>query len=179
MGEDKSQLLFGGRTLVDLTREKLKRVANEVRIVGPKKKFGDEALEDVFVERGPLGGIHAALVSSPVELNLALAVDLPFVQEDLLRYLIQEGMQSDAVAVVPKTVDGFQPLCALYRNSFAKNAEGALRDGRNKIDALFSEVPVRVIDETELARAGIAVEQFRNVNTRADLEAARMHFVAQ
>jgi molybdopterin-guanine dinucleotide biosynthesis protein A len=46
-------------------------------------------------------------------------------------------------------------------------------EGRNKIDALFSRVGTRVIDEQELARAGFSGKSFRNLNTLEEFEQAK------
>jgi molybdopterin-guanine dinucleotide biosynthesis protein A len=179
MGEDKAGLLLSGQPMINLARQKLQAVAAEVRIVGPKKKFGSEAIEDIFPDCGPLAGIHAALMASTAALNIVLAVDLPFIEPHLLRHLVGRAEQSAATVVVPQTADGYQPLCAVYRQSFGALAAEALKARRYKIDALFRREHVLVIDQTELLKAGIAVQQFQNVNTPADLRAARMQFAAK
>jgi inner membrane transporter RhtA len=119
-----------------------------------------------------VGGVGAALRSSASDLNLFLAVDMPFVQKRFLKYLVSEAEKCNAQATVPRAAGNWQPLCAVYRKAFADLAEPALRSGRNKIDALFREVPVRLIAEDELERAGFAPELFRNLNTPEDLRAA-------
>ena len=67
---------------------------------------------------------------------------------------------------------GWQPLCAVYRRSFAEGAETALRAGHNKIDRLFDLLEIRVIDEDELVGAGFSPDIFRNLNTPEELEGA-------
>jgi molybdopterin-guanine dinucleotide biosynthesis protein A len=66
---------------------------------------------------------------------------------------------------------GFQPLCAIYRRSFAVLAEEALRAGKYKIDALFAVVTTRVIEEEELRAAGFSPRLFANLNTPEDVRA--------
>src|SRR5437899_1580697 len=80
MGRDKAFLQLGDRTLLLRALDLASTVAAEVRIVGDATKlaaFGP-VVEDVYRERGPLAAIHAALLSTTTELNLMLAVDLPF-----------------------------------------------------------------------------------------------------
>jgi molybdopterin-guanine dinucleotide biosynthesis protein A len=81
---------------------------------------------------------------------------------------------SSASAVVPRAAGGWQPLCAVYRRSFAEGAETALRAGHNKIDRLFDLLEIRVIDEDELVRAGFSLDIFRNLNTPEELEVANL-----
>ena len=80
----------------------------------------------------------------------------------------------EAVITLPRSGGGLQPLCAVYRRDFAAIAERALQQGRNKIDAAFTEVQVRVIDESELTRFAFSPAMFDNLNTREEVERARM-----
>ncbi|MBV9340494.1 MAG: molybdenum cofactor guanylyltransferase [Acidobacteria bacterium] len=175
MGSDKAFLAVGGRTLLERAFELASSVAAEVRVVAPLLKcssFGT-LVKDIFPGRGPLGGIHAALSSSPSDWNLILAVDLPFVEKGFLNYLVGEAQRSQAVVTVPRTGGRFEPLCAVYRKQFAGPAESALAQGRNKIDALFPSLTLRVIDDAEMARRGHNLGMFRNLNTPEDWEQAR------
>ena len=173
MGEDKASLRLEGHSLLDIACRKLLAITSEVFIVGSRKQFGAEAIEDIFADRGPLGGIHAALALGHAELNLVMAVDLPFVEDKFLGYLAREAKASDAVVTLPRTADGWQPLCAVYRQSFLLPAEKALRAGHNKIDHLFKEISLRIIDEVELRGAGFSPEMFDNLNTPGDATRAR------
>ena len=176
MGEDKAFLRLGGCTLLERALELLRDLAGNAWIVGNRAKFAafGPVIEDLYAERGPLGGIHAALTQTATDLSLMVAVDLPFVQADLLNYLITRARETAAVVVVPKAGGGLQPLCAVYRRAFAEAAERSLRAGKNRIDSLFPEVKTRVIDQEELMQNGFSEEMFRNVNTPQDWREARL-----
>jgi molybdopterin-guanine dinucleotide biosynthesis protein A len=173
-GKDKVFLEFGGQTLLDRALSVMGTVCDRVTIVGDPAKFTkyESVVPDIFPGCGPLAGIHAALLHSSAELNLMLAVDMPFVSRELLALLFAAAEESDAVIIVPRSVRGLQPLCAVYRRDFLPVAEQALRAGKYKIDATFSDVSVRVIKEGELAAAGFAERSFFNVNTPQDRLAA-------
>jgi molybdopterin-guanine dinucleotide biosynthesis protein A len=177
MGADKAFVRLGGRTLLDRVQGLARSLTSDVRIIGDPAKFAAFApvVQDVFRECGPLAGIHAALRASSRELNLILAVDVPFVSLPLLQYLIERARNSaTATVTVTQAGGGWQPLCAVYRREFADAAEQALRAGRHKIDALFEATPTQVIKEDELEAAGFSAEMFRNLNTREELEAAQV-----
>ena len=80
-GGDKAFLEFGGQTLLDRALTVMGEVCDRVAIVGDPARFTNygSVVADIFQGCGPLGGIHAALVHPPAELNLMLAVDMPFV----------------------------------------------------------------------------------------------------
>jgi molybdopterin-guanine dinucleotide biosynthesis protein A len=175
MGADKAFMDFGGRTLLDSAIGVMREVCPNLIIVGDPAKFATygEAVPDRYRGCGPLAGIHAALLHSSAELNLVLAVDMPFVSRELLAFLLAGASETEDIVVVPRTAKGFQPLCAVYRRAFATAAEEALRAGKYKIDSVFSGVAVRFIEAEELARAGFSEREFFNVNTPGDLRTAQ------
>lgn len=174
MGTDKASLQFEGRTLLARALDLLRALTPEVRIVGPAAKFAPygRVIEDVYPGRGPLAGIHAALSASTTELNLILAVDLPFATEALLRFIVEQARAADAVVTVPRIAGGYQPLCAVYRRAFVPLAQAALEAGRNKIDALFAGTTTRILGEPELSRFAFSAAMFDNLNTPEDLRRA-------
>jgi molybdopterin-guanine dinucleotide biosynthesis protein A len=174
MGANKAFLNFAGQTLLDRALSVLGVACGNVTIVGDPEIFAHYApvISDVFTGCGPLGGIHSALVHSSAELNFILAVDMPFVPQDLLRFLLRASESTDAIVTVPRTTRGFQPLCAVYRRAFVLAAEQALRTGKYKIDSAFADLPLRVLGEPELAAAGFSENCFFNVNSPEDRVAA-------
>ena len=171
MGSDKAFLDFGGQSLLSRALDLVRSITHDVKIVGDPEKFSAFAptIADIYSDRGPLGGIHAALTASTTDLNLILAVDLPFLDARFLQYLIAASESTHAVVTVPQAAGHFHPLCAVYRKPFAVPAARALAENRNKLDGLFSEVEVRIIREEELIEAGIPPAIFRNLNTPGDL----------
>jgi molybdenum cofactor guanylyltransferase len=181
MGRDKAFLDLGGRSVVERMLALARSVSEDVAIVGEPAKFASFApvVPDIYSDHGPLGGIHAALSRSIAQLNLMLAVDLPFVNSGFLDYLISRAEESGAVVTVPFVASRYQPLCAVYRRTFAAVAEAALAAGKNKIDALFSQVPLRVINDEELSQAGFNAGMFRNVNTPEEWGQAKHELESQ
>jgi molybdopterin-guanine dinucleotide biosynthesis protein A len=180
-GVDKAFLEFRGQSLLDRALGVLSAVCGSVRIVGDPSRFSiyeatsyGPVVADIFSGCGPLGGIHAALVSSPAELNLMLAVDMPFVSHQLLAFLLATAASGEhaATMTVPRIGRGFQPLCAVYRREFATVAESALRARNYKVDAAFSGLPMRVIEAAELSAAGFSGRNFFNLNTPDDCRVA-------
>jgi molybdopterin-guanine dinucleotide biosynthesis protein A len=172
MSSDKAFVELNGRTLLSRSLDLARSVTADVRIVGDHAKFSSFApvVEDVFPNCGPLAGIHAGLRASPTDLNLILAVDVPFLSPALLQYLIKRARNSASAAVtIAQAGGGWQPLCAVYRKQFADAAEQSLRAGRNRIDKLFEVTRTQVILEEELEAAGFPAKMFRNLNTQEEL----------
>ncbi|MGA8270282.1 MAG: molybdenum cofactor guanylyltransferase [Candidatus Sulfotelmatobacter sp.] len=173
MGVDKAFIKLNGQTLLARSLDLARSVAADVRVAGSPEKFAEfaPAVGDIFPDRGPLGGIHAALRASRTDLNLMLAVDMPVLPVAFLEYLIDQARSAPkATAVVPRDNGRSQPLCAIYRRNFVATAETALLAGRNRIDSLYSEIEVRVIEKEEWMRKGFSSAIFRNLNTPEELE---------
>ncbi len=170
MGVDKAFLEFDGEPLLVRTLRVVREACSAAKIVGDPEKFSKygSVVADVFTGCGPLAGIHTALTHSSAELNLMVAVDMPFVSVELLSFLIGAAEKSEATVTVPRTKTGMQPLCAVYRREFVSAAEPALQAGKYKIDAAFADLAIRVIDEPELSAAGFSEKNFFNVNTPDD-----------
>jgi molybdopterin-guanine dinucleotide biosynthesis protein A len=181
MGQDKAFMQFGQRTLLEHALELARAATGDAWIVGSAERFASfgPLVEDIYPGRGPLAGIQAALAGSRTELNLILAVDMPFLQLDFLHYLIARAGASPAQVVVPRADGGFQPLCAVYRKDLAEVARRSLEAGKNKIDPLFTEVQTLIIEPPELERNGFAEDMFRNLNTEQDWQEAKQKLASR
>lgn len=178
MGRDKAFLELGGKTLLSNALACARAVASEVKIVGDPGKFREfgAVVPDIYSERGPLGGIHAALTESQSELNLVIAVDLPFLEVSFLQVLISAAKKSPALVTVPQVEGYYQPLAAVYRKGFSVLAGKELAANRNKVDALFPHISLRVVNQEEIVRNGFSTAMFRNVNTPEDWKLAAEEF---
>jgi molybdenum cofactor guanylyltransferase len=181
MGTNKAFLKISGRSLLTNALELARSVTDDVRIVGDPAKFSayGTVVRDIYPDRGPLGGIHAALEHSDTELNLIMGVDLPLLDKRFLTHLVGVSEKCDAQVVVCRVHGHYEPLCAVYRKPFAVVADTALAANRNKIEALFPEVSIRVIDDDELTVCGFSSAMFRNVNTPEDWKEAQEEFAAR
>ena len=173
MGRDKAFLPWADGTLLSHALKLVVAVTPRTRIVGDRQKFASfgAVVEDIYRDRGPLGGIHAALLSTTTDLNLMLAVDLPLVEARFLQFMVDLAKNTDATVIVPHAEGVSQPLCAVYRREFAQTAELALQADRNKIDALFAQTKTRIIETDEWTRAGFSPAMFRNLNTHEEWQA--------
>src|SRR5436305_14228643 len=97
MGTDKAFLDFKSQSLLERALHTLRVLTPEVMIVGQRTKFEKFApvVEDVFLQRGPLGGIHAALTASATDLNLMLAETLPCSQIRFCKSLVNRSHSRD------------------------------------------------------------------------------------
>lgn len=126
---------------------------------------------DIFPNRGPLGGIYTGLTASTSVKNLVVACDMPFLNVDLLNYMVAGADGYDIV--VPRFKIGTENLHAVYSKRCLPCIEELLKKNELKIFKLHSELKVRYVEEAEIDRFDPDHLSFLNVNTEADLKKAK------
>ncbi|MCF6290447.1 MAG: molybdenum cofactor guanylyltransferase [Desulfobacterales bacterium] len=130
-------------------------------------------INDVFPDKGPLAGIHAALEASGEERVFIAACDMPFLAPELVRYLCKLSRESDSLAVVPRLSRGPEPLCAVYhRDAAGLFAHRLGRDLGSVADAL-ARIQVRWVAEAELLSVVPDLKSFVNLNYPGELDAVQ------
>jgi len=172
-GRDKSQVLIGGKTILERQVRALDGLVTRIWLVGYRGTVPPDLPVSVLADRrldcGPLGGLDAALAAAGQDDVLLLACDLPNVTRSMLAHLIH--LRGDADAVVPRTERGYHPLCAVYAQSCRRPVERRLEEGSLRMQDLLSELKVQVVSERELDAFGESDRLLANVNTLADLDA--------
>lgn len=176
MGRPKPQLPLGGETMLERQVRILRSVCRSVVVVGlpsDSPNLDVAALADQIPGRGPLGGIHTALLHARTEFNLLFGCDLPFVSARFLAFLARRAVERHEDVTVPESPDfGVQPVCAVYRRSALPVVRASLNAHLNRSQELIFRLRVYVIPWREIARAGYPRRIFANINTAEDYEAA-------
>lgn len=175
MKTNKAFVRLGGKPLVIRIAEMLFRLFDEVIVVAndpePYESTGLRVVPDIFKEKGPLGGVHSGLVNSRCDRCFAVACDMPFLREELVRYMTKHSNSFDVV--VPRAFGRYEPMHAVY----SKNCIGAMEKylslpGAVKIIEFYHEVKLRVVGEDELRSFGDPSLLFFNINTMEELKRA-------
>ena len=180
LGVDKSQLVWppgnpAGRTLLDLTAEKLRLVCAEVLVVGYRGERqvpeGVCEVQDAFRDGGPLGGLCTGLEAAQHGYALAVATDMPFLSVPLLEWLIQRPRDYDVLAPV---YDLVQTLHAVYSKRCIDVMRRRIESGRKSLMGLYEEPALRVryVEQDVVERLDPGGRSFANVNTPRELEEA-------
>jgi molybdopterin-guanine dinucleotide biosynthesis protein A len=95
-------------------------------------------LLDAEPDRGPLGGLAAALAASSESFVVVLAVDLPAMTAEFLAELVDEAA-IDGMGIVPE-LDGFyQALAAVYPRALADCASRLAADADHSLQHFIRE----------------------------------------
>ena len=173
-GLAKSDLVIGGRRIIDRQLSVLGHVAEHILIVSNDhhnlRASGLRVCADLTPDVGPLGGLYTALVRSPTAQTIVVACDLPFLTVSFLRYLVARAGGADAA--IPRTAAGTQPLCAVYDQSCLEPIRARLGRRELRVSALRDAVRVTEIGPSEIAPFDPDGTLFFNVNTLDDYRGA-------
>lgn len=176
MGTNKALLEVGGRTIVARTVELLRPLTDDLFIVAddplPYAGLGLRVVPDLLPGRGSLVGIFTAIARAGHPFVLCVACDMPFLEPCVLRAVIDAVRPGDE-AVIPLPAGGPEPLLAVYGRSLLPVVERALAAGELRVMGALGAARVRFLDAKELERLAPGSRSFVNINTPAELAAAR------
>ena len=179
LGSDKVLETIGKRSLLQLVVSRVTSLSQEVIIVTAGEQNISKSVDcsklkvvtDIYPDKGPLGGIYTGLAASASFYNLVIASDMPFLNQDLLRYMIQLSVDFDLV--VPRVGNLVEPLHAVYTKKCSAPIEQMVKQNRLMINQLFPLVKTRYVKASEIEKFDPRHLSFFNINTKADLKKAR------
>src|SRR5512137_1012273 len=112
MGRDKALIDYQGRPIIAHVIDTLRTLTDDVVVISNRSdlysSFGARVAPDYDPPCGPLGGLAAGLQAMTAELAIVVACDMPFLNVNLLRWLIDLADGYDAV--VPQSGAEYEPL---------------------------------------------------------------------
>jgi molybdopterin-guanine dinucleotide biosynthesis protein A len=179
LGRVKALEKINNQSLIERTIECLSPLAQSVLVVTSEEQFSAihaaqlkaKTIVDLYPGKGALGGIYTGLATADTFYNFVVGCDMPFLNRELLRYIIDQISNFDAV--VPKVNGMLEPLHAVYSKGCLMPIREMMEENRLEISHLFSLVKTRYIGEDELEEFDSKCLSFFNINTLADLKKAR------
>jgi molybdopterin-guanine dinucleotide biosynthesis protein A len=169
MGTDKALLMFQNEPLLKHMIKLIEPFCACVSISGQNSDylvFGAEIVPDLFTDCGPIAGIYSTLCHSGSDWNLLVSVDVPFITDELLRYLISNIGEYDCV--IPKHDLGVEPLIGLYHKQVIPVIEDMIKGGDYKLINLVRKLNTRFLDCNSLIKSNSRL--FMNINHPKDYQ---------
>ncbi len=125
---------------------------------------------DTDPDSGPMAGIRTGLTICKHEYAVLVACDMPFVDPELIAYLLNRVEGYDAA--VPHLDGWLQTTHAVYRTKpMVRACDNALDRGERRTVEPLSELEYVVVEEDVLRDHG-SLTSFENLNTREEFERA-------
>jgi len=171
--------------LLQRTISQLARLEQEIILVLRQGQISPRLLSsqnvkttaDLYPSNGPLVGIYSGLKASGNGFSLAVACDMPFLNVDLLRYMV--GLAPGFDVVIPRIGGLTEPLHAVYAKSCLGTIEDMMKRGDFVVYKLLEQVKVRYVEESEINSFDPEHLSFFNINTSADLEKAEQIMIRE
>ncbi|MBM0743856.1 molybdenum cofactor guanylyltransferase [Phormidium sp. CLA17] len=183
MGRDKALIRVDGTPMLQRTCEIAMQCAPQVFVVttGVRPYSGivparcsvieESPLKGESKPQGPLVGFVQGLTQTQAEWVLLLACDLPRLSQAVLqRWMLQLMQVNGAMALLPKSQKGWEPLCGFYRTDCLPSLTQFMNQGGRSLQAWLAQASVQAIqfsDDPNIKRQEQAM--LFNCNTPEDL----------
>ena len=169
----KPKILVEGKTIISRIFESFDDIFNEIIIVtnapdefigyGPCKITGDQ-----FMNKGPLGGIHAALKMTGSEAIFVVAGDMPYLDKNYITRQIESFAHGNCEVLIPKINKFIEPLHGIYSRSILNLLEDYLIN--NKDNAIHKFIGLTDVRYMQIADSEDSSRAFMNINSPTDIK---------
>lgn len=168
MGSDKGMLLLNEFVFIEHIVNALKKASIEkITIVSANTAYdflNCERIEDLFADKGPVGGIFTALSHSDTKQNIILSVDVPLISADIIKWLVVNKDDKTLITQV-RVGDKTSPLIAIYNKDVVSVFEEYLKRDQLKLRMVIDDISHYIIDVPE--KWGSLLQ---NINTKDDYQ---------
>ena len=175
MGENKAFIKIEGLPIIQRITSLFKQLFQEVIIVTNEpqlfRTLDSKIYVDIIPNKGALGGLYTGIYYSFFKYSFCVACDMPLINKSLVEFLIDNIKDVDVI--VPRTMDGLQPLHALYSKNCLTPIKETIAQGKYKILDFYSRVKVRIVEEKDFIHLDPSKASFINVNTPDELISIR------
>ena len=177
LGKNKALISISGQSMIERVIERLIPITDRFLVVTSPELVElpvaseVEVLTDLYPGLGPLGGIYTGLLSSQSQENIVVACDMPFLNAQLIEYMLD--LSSDVDAVVPQLDNGMiEPLHAIYSQTCLERMRGLLEDNRLGVTPFLRTLCVRYVEPSESRKLDPELLSLFNINFQSDLDRA-------
>jgi molybdenum cofactor guanylyltransferase len=170
-GSNKALVKVNGARLIERAVAAMKTVFQQVILV--TNTPDDYAflelpmVQDLIKGLGPIGGIYTGLETISEKAGFFVACDMPFLQEGLLRHMLD--VREDFDAVIPRMDWMIEPLHALYTKNCLQVIKASIEAHEYQIVKCLQRLRVRYLEREELLAFDPKLLSFFNINEPKDL----------
>ena len=173
MGFDKCKITIGKKHIYEYIAEKLEKVFEEIILVTSKdssiSSVKYKVVKDIVEECGPIGGIYTGLLSSTSEYAFFTACDMPFVDIDLIKHMINVLDGNGCVGSVAKHGEFIEPLHSFYSKAMSDSVKCSINMGNFQMNKLVKCSNIHYIEESYW-NDGKIPNIFSNLNCIKDID---------
>ncbi len=173
MGKNKALLMLEEKYVITYVIELLSQFCNNLLISTNSKDLDFlkiKTVPDEFQNIGPIAGILSALRQSKTDKNIILSCDTPFINKDIIKYMLANSKNYDVV--LPVFNEHLQPMTGIFSKNIIPLIENEIKAG--------NFIPPRIFEKGNLNKLkidknlkGWHKHLFFNINKPTDYEKAK------
>jgi len=134
-GSNKGSYVFKNKQLINYSIELLQNFAVDIIVSGPtivENPFVN-FVNDIYLDKGPMSGLHASLSHSKHAYNIVLACDIPFIHASIIQRLIEVANDGFDIVIFQTPDKKNHPLIGLYHKNCISELEKHLKNNEIKL----------------------------------------------
>lgn len=166
MGSDKGLLPLNNEVFVEKISNQLNKITNSVYVITSNEAYKNlnlNCIEDVFPDKGPVGGIYTALTHSENEQFVIISCDAPLINQEVIMWLIMEHEKSNSIITFPTYTDKDYPLIGIYSKKLAPIFLEAIQQDSLKLRSVLQNIDCNIVALPAKFRDNIL-----NINTKEE-----------
>ena len=177
LGTDKAKVKLDGESvMIQAIAEKLSGLSEDIVVSTNGRRYEDITIPvrwaiDVRPGAGSLMGLYSGLLAAKHDYAIAVACDMPFINVELLKYMMSLPRNYDAL--LPRIGEQTEQLHSIYSKNCLPKMEKYLNSGHLKITSFMDEIDVKYVDEDIINKYDPRHLSFFNVNTAQQLNEAQ------
>ena len=166
MGKDKSELEYHGKPQKEFVKDLLESQGFETFYSVQNNDGNIDEIPDTFLNLGPFGGICSAFQKDPNSAFFVLATDLPFINNDILKLLLEKRNPAKVATTVKGKGKQFpEPLITIYEPKAYPILLQYLAQGYS--------CPRKMLINSDVETVEVEDNLIRNINTPEEFEIAK------
>ena len=154
MKTDKSGLLLGGRTLLEIQVKKLLSIGCRDIIISWNSSQSPRISQSLYVtpvpdlipDLGPMGGLYSCFPKCSFGHALVISVDVPLISERTLKLLLLEHQKGNHSATILSHNRRPEPLIGVYNTCVSDRCAGLIEDKKLAVRDLLKEIDCQYMD---------------------------------
>lgn len=174
-GSNKALANLGNQIIIKRIINTLDQVSDKVYVVVDRQsKYSFlrniQVVEDIIINKGPLGGLYTGLYYSDSNYNFLMACDMPLITVEYLEFLKKFEKSYDIL--VPEHNNFIEPLAGIYSKNCHNLILKEIKNNNLKFKSFFKQANLSVINEEDIREINDPDRLFCNINYTEDLKKA-------
>lgn len=165
MGHDKCELVYVGKTFLNIQIDKMKSVGiNDIIVSGYRgTNCSEKVIKDDLMD-GPISGIYLGLKNIKNDRAYITSIDTPLIGEKIIKDLIKKSFELDSDVIVCRHGDKIEPLVAIYKTNIIDIIKKQIDINDYKLMDLLNIINCEYLDIDD----DIYETEFLNINYKDD-----------